>query len=183
MDIAVFLPQPHGLTQMYFTPWFSPKVFIIGHDKKLKLSILYPATTGRNFEWVKNWSHICDSCSGQRSMLILILTLNPNPNAIPILPWINPPPPPKKKIIIKKKKKITMMTHTLTFCRGRCYCRSNCRRSKCYVIENLFIFSLDARSSLWDPDVLFIFVRNGTERVMILICHLHQMCEILGERY
>lgn len=27
-------------------------VFVIDNKKKLRLSILYPATTGRNFEWV-----------------------------------------------------------------------------------------------------------------------------------
>ena len=28
------------------------QVFIVGPDKKLKLAVLYPATTGRNFEYV-----------------------------------------------------------------------------------------------------------------------------------
>lgn len=35
-----------------FVPLNALQVFIIGADKKVKLSILYPATTGRNFEYV-----------------------------------------------------------------------------------------------------------------------------------
>ena len=31
-------------------PYTCRAVFVIGQDKKLKLSFLYPATTGRNFE-------------------------------------------------------------------------------------------------------------------------------------
>jgi 1-Cys peroxiredoxin 6 len=32
--------------------WSHLEVFIVGPDKRLKLSLLYPATTGRNFEFV-----------------------------------------------------------------------------------------------------------------------------------
>ena len=47
----LLMNSPHTCAMsILFIPWFTLQVFIIGLDKKLKLQILYPATTGRNFE-------------------------------------------------------------------------------------------------------------------------------------
>ena len=45
---AVGSPKPANIS-LPLPP--STQVFIVGPDKKLKLSILYPATTGRNFRY------------------------------------------------------------------------------------------------------------------------------------
>ncbi len=44
-------------------PLTARAVFIIGPDKRLKLSILYPATTGRNFSEVRSTLEMCN-CTG-----------------------------------------------------------------------------------------------------------------------
>lgn len=73
-------------------PYTCRAVFVIGQDKKLKLSFLYPATTGRNFEWVlfdlffycciimnffpavKSWELLI-LCSWHRSTRLLLLLI------------------------------------------------------------------------------------------------------------
>ena len=53
-------------------PLTARAVFIIGPDKKLKLSILYPATTGRNFNEVHPISHAWLSLSHALAILLLL---------------------------------------------------------------------------------------------------------------
>ena len=81
-------------------PFTCRAVYVIGPDKRLKLSLLYPASTGRNFGEDR-------SAYSTRSLQHLTLTLTPNPTltltppALSLHPRFHPHPhagPPRARL-------------------------------------------------------------------------------------